>query len=523
MRTIGAMPLVSEIAGRRLGLPAPRTRALHVDHDMVVRTDVGWRLLTDRWVARDVRDCPAPTVLVRSPYGRAGAFGFLFGRLLAERGFQVVIQSVRGTFGSDGEFTPFDERADGLATLRWLREQPWHDGRVATAGMSYLGLTQWAISDQPEVVAMAPQLTASSFLGASYGGGGHSLDLVLTWMLLVGLQEHRLGPLLLARALRSEVPELRDSLPLAELDQRALGRAVQWFHDWLGHDPDDEYWADRQFADERDRGTAAVQLLSGWHDLFTPWQFDDFAALAAAGRDVSLVVGPWSHAAPAALATGLRETIAFLRAHLLGDDRLLRPGRVRVRVTGADEWRTYDAWPPPGTAEATFAPPGGGRIHYDPEEPTPAVGGPVLLGLRPVVDNAPLEARDDVVVLTGEPLDAPLEVIGPVSAKVRVRGSGPTYDVFARLNEVGPDGVSRNVTNGLVRLRDADGETDAEVPMWPVAHRFAAGSRLRLLVACGAHPRFARNLGTDDPPETATAGVPVDVDVLAASVTYRHR
>ena len=73
-------------------------------------------------------------MLVRSPYGRRQFVGLIFGRLFAERGLQVVIQSVRGTFGSEGEFSPFVERDDGLATLRWLREQPWHAERIGMIG-----------------------------------------------------------------------------------------------------------------------------------------------------------------------------------------------------------------------------------------------------------------------------------------------------------------------------------------------------------------------------------------------------
>ena len=532
------MTLVSEIVARRLRLPVPQTTDVLVEADLPVRADDGVVLLTNRYVPRTAAAGPNPTLLVRSPYGRAQAFGLLFGRLMAERGLQVVLQSVRGSFGSGGKFTPFQERADGLATLRWLREQPWHDGRVGTAGMSYLGLTQWAIADQPEIVAMAPQLTASSFHEASYGGGSLSLDLTLTWMTLIGLQEERMGPLLLARALRGKIPELLDHLPLDELDDLALGEDVPYFHEWLRHPgPGDEYWDTRVFEGERDASTAAIQLLSGWNDLFTPSQFDDHEALVAAGKDVSLVVGPWSHAHPGALGTGLRETLAFMRKHLLGDDRMLRPGKVRVYVTGAREWRTYETWPPAGTTPQTLAPGGEGTVRFDPMDPTPAVGGPVLLGLKPIVDNAPLEARDDVLVLTGEPLDAPLEVIGPVEITVDVTASGPHFDVFARLCEVGADGVSRNVTDGLRRVEGegdgaatppdgsdeetgAPGPTRVAVRLWPVAHRFAAGSRLRLLLAGGAHPRFARNMGTDEDPALATDGVAVDLAFSGAEVSY---
>ena len=85
-------------------------------------------------------------MLVRSPYGRAGWIGVVFGRLVAERGLQVVVQSVRGTADSDGVLSPFDEASDGGATVRWVLDQPWCDGRLATLGPSYLGLTQWALA-----------------------------------------------------------------------------------------------------------------------------------------------------------------------------------------------------------------------------------------------------------------------------------------------------------------------------------------------------------------------------------------
>jgi len=123
------MSLASEILARRMHLPRAQTRDVVCRRDLPATMDDGTVLLADRWVARHCEDRPQPTVLVRSPYGRRQFVGLMFGRLLAERGFQVVIQSVRGTFGSDGSFAPFDERPDGLATLRWLRSQPWHAER----------------------------------------------------------------------------------------------------------------------------------------------------------------------------------------------------------------------------------------------------------------------------------------------------------------------------------------------------------------------------------------------------------
>jgi predicted acyl esterase len=135
--------LLSEILARRWKLPRAQTHAVVCERDLRVEMDDGAVLLADRWVAEATREQPQPTVLIRSCYGRRGFFGVLHGRILSERGLQVVIQSVRGTFGSEGTFNPFDERADGLATLRWLRRQRWHAGPIGMTGESYLGLVQW--------------------------------------------------------------------------------------------------------------------------------------------------------------------------------------------------------------------------------------------------------------------------------------------------------------------------------------------------------------------------------------------
>lgn len=136
-------------------------------------------------------------------------------------------------------------------------------------------------------------------------------------------------------------------------------------------------------------------------------------------------------------------------------------------------------------------------------------------------DNTRLEARDDVLTFTGPILGDPYEVIGPVSLRLRARGSSSHFDVFARLCDVDAGGKSWNVCDGIVRLdggrpADADGRTEIEVPMSATAHRFGAGHRLRVQVSGGAHPRFARNTGTAEQIATATRLVPVDIELTDA-------
>ena len=80
--------------------------------------------------------------------------------------------------------------------------------------------------------------------------------------------------------------------------------------------------------------------------------------------------------------------------------------------------------------------------------------------------------------------------------------------------------VSRNVCDALERVtpetfaRAGDGTVEVTFDLWPTAHRFARGHRIRLQVSSGAHPRYARNPGTGEPIATATRLVAADQEVL---------
>ncbi len=527
------MTLASEAAGRALGLPAPLSRDVVVERDLEVTMPDGAVLLADRYSPRP--DVPSPTVLVRSPYGRRGPVGLAFGRLLAERGLQAVVQSVRGTFGSGGTFDPFDERDDGLATIDWLGRRPWHEGGIGMTGPSYLGLTQWSVARGAgdALTALTPSVTASNFHGQAHGSGTISLETGLSWIVMVTAQERRLAPVHILRRLRA-LPGLIDELPVGGLDALASGADVPFFADWLAHpSPDDPYWTARDHSADVGDVTAAVQLVGGFSDIFLPWLLEDYRALVEAGREPQLMIGPWAHTSAELAKVSGREAIAWLRAHLLGDRRMLDPSPVRVWVGGAREWRSFDSWPPPSeswtqharagaglTVDAPDAGEGATRYRYDPADPTPSVGGPTLLARAPVTDNSELEARDDVIVFSSERLDEDTELIGPVSAVVCVRASGEHFDIFARVCDVLPSGTSLNVCDGLIRVDsgrfrpDDDGVHRVELDLWPVARRFPAGHRIRLQVSSGAHPRYARNLGTGEEPATAERMEVVEVEVL---------
>ncbi|MBO0691116.1 MAG: CocE/NonD family hydrolase, partial [Candidatus Dormibacteraeota bacterium] len=97
-----------------------------------------------------------------------------------------------------------------------------------------------------------------------------------------------------------------------------------------------------------------------------------------------------------------------------------------------------------------------------------------------------------VLTYTSAPLDRDVEVVGEVSAEIWSQSSTPFADVFVRLCDVDARGRSRNVCDGLTSLTGADQVTCASVRLWPTAHRFLAGHRIRIQVCSGAFPRYAR-------------------------------
>jgi uncharacterized protein len=515
------------------GLP-PATHRFEVRRDLAVPMADGVDLLGDLHLPVEPTGTTAPTVVVRSPYGRTGLMTFLLARPLAERGFPVFMQSCRGTFGSGGVFTPMaNEGPDSADTLRWVRRQPWFTGQLATAGASYLGFTQWAgaglARDEPETAAdaLCLHITMPDFGQITWTNGAFGLQNALGWSQMVAGQE-RFAATLRQPLTRRALDRGFAHLPTNEADKIATGHTVHWYQDWVEHsDLSDPYWARQSHTAAVPSVTAPVSMITGWYDIFLPWQLRNYATLVEAGNQPQLTVGPWGHVSPDLHRSVPAETIAFLRHRLMGEPTG-RPHPVRIFVTGADEWREQDSWPPPGVVDqdwllapsgrlATDPAPDGAapsRYTYDPADPTPAVGGPSLTPQTAPQDNAEHEKRPDVLTFTSALLQEPVEVLGEPTATVWLASDLEHTDLFVRICDVHPDGRSMTVCDGIRRLggpatRDQDpafdpgGAREVRFALWPTAHRFGAGHRIRVQVSSGAHPRYARNTGSAEPPATA--------------------
>ena len=175
---------------------------------------------------------------------------------------------------------------------------------------------------------------------------------------------------------------------------------------------------------------------------------------------------------------------------------------------------------------------GGGReaapstFRYDPADPTPTVGGPLLQPPGKQADNRAVEARADVLVFTGPPWPADVDVVGPVRARVHVR---PEPRARRRVRPAVRRRPERRLPQrrrrhpparpaDRARRRTSRSATTGSSPWTSSSSRprtaSTAGHRLRLQVSGGAFPRFARNLGTGEPFGTATTGRAGRVEVF---------
>jgi uncharacterized protein len=478
----------------------------------------GVQLVADHYAP--ATSSPVGTLLVRGPYGRGFPFSLVFARQYAARGYHVVLQSVRGTFGSGGEFEPMiNEAADGADTVEWLREQAWFTGRFGTIGLSYLGFTQWALLQDPPPELAAAVITAGphDLLASAWGTGSFAVNDFLGWSDLVSRQEAPVRIRAGIRQLRASrrVARAAAELPMGASARALLGGGAPWFESWVEHsEHHDPFWERMRFPEALDRVQVPVLLLGGWQDIFLRQTLQQYRHLRGRGADVALTIGPWTHTQllTKGLATSMRESLDWLDVHLGGAPALQRPSTVRVFVNGRG-WRNLPDWPPVASDRVLYLQPGGhlgetaptaatppAAFRYDPADPTPTTGGPLLSPNGGYRDDSRLALREDVLDFTGTTLTHDLYAYGNPVIELAHTSDNPYVDLFVRVSEVDANDRSRNVSEGYLRLAAVQtAEQTVSIELDAIAHRFSAGSRIRVLVAGSWFPRYARNLGTEEP------------------------
>lgn len=503
-----------------------------------------------------------PVLLIRTPYGRQGyRDDSLVARAVA-RGYAVVVQDVRGRHGSGGTFDPYKrEGADGYDAVEWIATQPWANGRVATAGLSYPGAVQWlaAVEAPPHLVCAFPAMCFSSGRQFFYFGGAFDLSWLPWTAANIAPDERRRlgksGPRTSREAREWWNVHGREALRRVPLSaQPELEGVTPFYFEWLDHPEDGPYWAFADIERRHDRVRVPIFNFSGWHDegygpIGASRNFSGLVARAATpeARAPRLTIGPWVHGEPRpdTRKIGDRDfggeagldydalVLDWCDLHARGIDRgLASEPPVRLFVMGANRWRTFSAWPVPSEPLALHLRAGGGltaeppgatespdTYTYDPNDP---VEDPHFdAGLGPH-DQRAIESRRDVLVFSSEPLVDDLEVIGPVECRLWVASSALDTDFYCRVLDVGPDGAVWNLmspTLEVVRARFRNDEAAPEplVPGQPVelifrlaltANRFLRRHRVRVHVTSSFFPHLDRNPNTGRPSAIESRLVP---------------
>ena len=301
---------------------------------------------------------------------------------------------------------------------------------------------------------------------------------------------------------------------------------------------------------------------------------------------VRLVLGPWTHGdrqltyagdvdfGPAATIDGnVAPDFLTLRARWF--DRFVKgerngvdgEPRVRLFVMGGGSgrknsagrmdhggrWRSERDWPLPDTKWTPYYLQSDGGLttatptaesaergyRFDPKRPVPSIGGTITSG-RPVMEGGAydqrvgprffgsvepyraLAERPDVLVFQTAPLTEPVELTGPLTAKLWISSDCPDTDFTIKLIDVYPpnadypEGFAMNLTDGILRVRYRDswekpsmmtpGQVyEITVTAFPTSNVFARGHRIRLDVSSSNFPHFDVNPNTGEPEARATS------------------
>jgi putative CocE/NonD family hydrolase len=541
----------------------------------------GTKLFTAVYTPRDTSR-RYPILLHRTPYSVApygeGEYPYALGPSdeLAREGFIFVYQDVRGKMMSEGQFvdmTPFkevkrgpkdvDESSDTYDTIEWLLHNiPNHNGRVGMWGISYPGFyaAEGMIDAHPALKAVSPQAPiADWFIGDDFHHNG-GLFLAHGFKFLASFGYPRPEPTKeFDKAFIFPTPDGYDFYlrtgPLPEFNKKYLNNDVPFWNELMKHGTYDSFWEERNLRPHLKNIKPAVLTVGGWfdaEDLFGTLGVYRSVESSSPGAYNILVMGPWSHGgwyradgeflgdvhfgADTAVFYRKRIEYPFFMHFLKGVVDPSLP-EAYVFLTGTNEWRREDQWPPENVQPRNLYLTSHWKLSWepdsdnsgdvfdeyisDPEKPVPYTETITTGMLREymIADQRFASRRTDVLTYATDILDRDITVAGPVNPNLYVSTTGTDSDFVVKLIDVYPDDTPNNKRNPknvqmggyqqlirgeLFRGKFRDSFTDPEpfIPreitkikysMPDIFHTFRKGHRIMIQVQSSWFPLVDRN------------------------------
>ncbi|GAC1381593.1 MAG: CocE/NonD family hydrolase [Ginsengibacter sp.] len=451
-----------------------------------------------------------PILMKRTPYSAApygtdkywNFWNYYLKEYLKE-GYIMVIQDVRGRWMSEGDFInvrplnnnkgpkDIDESTDSYDTIDWMvKNLPDNNGKVGVFGISYPGFysTMAAASNHPTLVAVSPQAPVTNwFIGDDFhhNGAFFVMDAFDFYSQLgsgmgqphpaptpippvsIGYKDHDNYKFYLEKG---TVPNL----------VALLGDSMPFFKEVMNHPNYDEFWKVRDARNATRNLKPAMLWVGGLFDAEDNWGAWN-AYLAAEKNNPGkpfnkLVMGPWyheqwlnndgTHLGNIKYGSNTSDfyqkniEVPFFNYFLKGKGSIEKIAEANIFMTGANEWKQYDRWPPSGIQNTKIYLQSGGKLGWtapqntsafteyisDPSKSVPYTEDVHFNRSREYMtdDQRFAGRRPDVLEFKTPILENDVVVTGNVAANITTSISTTDADFVVKLIDVFPDSLSYN-------------------------------------------------------------------------------
>jgi uncharacterized protein len=488
-----------------------------------------------------------PVILIQTPYNRnlfnlgmplgiglninASNYAFC---VVDWRGFYGGAQAMYAGAPSRGE--------DGYDVVEWVYAQTWCNSTIGGWGPSALGKVQFQTAKEqpPHLTCICPLVASPQFEYETYFPGGcYRTEYVEQ---LDGLG-YGMSPFLLTYPVHSNIWTFGVENPNWYPDSIAVPAFM--IGGWYDHEPDEmiEFFG-------AIRTQSPVNVQSQHRLLMGPWcHGGNGSAYVGSAQQGELTYNN---------AAGWSDSLALLYFdyYLRGINNGWNSTPVIQYYTmGSDNWSATPSWPPTGFTPVTLymhtdttmdllmpsSSSGSISYNYDPNDPSPTVGGPTLrqdLDQGPFDQSDSVENRNDILTFTTAPLAQDATISGVITVHLEISSDKFDTDFCVRLCDVYPTGESMLINDGVYRMRFRNGfnasDTANMVPnqnyfvdieFRNTSYTFLQGHRMRVDVSSSNYPRFNRNMNTGQamyPPPLTSAGDTLVNPQIANNTVYTN-
>jgi putative CocE/NonD family hydrolase len=451
-----------------------------------------------------------PFLLNRTPYniesGGPDNFNFfmqLYGRY-TEGEYIMVFQDVRGKYMSEGVYEDIrpvipekksnkdtDESTDTWDTVDWLvKNIKNNNGNVGIFGISYPGFysTMGLINAHPAVKAVSPQAPVTAwFLGDDFHHNGAFFLLDCFSFYYSNGRPHRAPTRKGYPGFKWPVPDNYAFFLSLGADKNIapefLGDSVKFWKDAFAHPDYDDFWKTRDPRPFLKNVTPAVMTVGGWfdaEDLYGALHiYDAIEKQNSPSVKNFLIMGPWSHGQWAFgkgnnlgnIYWGLdankkfqAQEKDFFDFYLKGEGKP-EIAEATIFVTGSNEWRSFDTWPPKNVVEKNLYLQPAGAISFTTPEAENSFDEYVSDPMKPVPyaeavhthrtaeymtdDQRFASRRPDVMVYQTDILTEDITLTGPLTADLFVSTTGTDADFIVKLIDVFPSDTKADIMNDI--------------------------------------------------------------------------